>query len=237
MKLEALVAEFIGTFTLIFVGVGAIAVAGDTVNAHSGLVGIALAHGLAIAVMVSATAAVSGGHLNPAVTFGALLGGKIKPIPAVGYVIAQCLGAIAAALLIQRAMPLILLQDPKISLGLPALGHFNIAPGKVELVTPWMGVLMEAVLTFFLVFVVFGTGIDRRGPKVGGLFIGLVIVMDILIGGPITGAAMNPARHLGPAVVSSIYDNTWVYWVGPLLGGGLAGLVYKYVMEADLPKA
>jgi aquaporin TIP len=236
MKLEALVAEFIGTFTLIFVGVGAIA-AGAAGGVDSGLVGAALAHGLAIAVMVSATAAVSGGHLNPAVTFGALVGGKIKPVAAVGYVIAQCLGGIAAAMLLYRAMPPDLLRQ--VNLGLPALQDVHlISGGKTSVfhVTPVMGVVMEAVLTFFLVFVVFGTGIDRRGPKVGGLFIGLVIVMDILIGGPITGAAMNPARHLGPAVVSGLYDHTWVYWVGPLLGGGLAGLVYKYVMEADLPK-
>ena len=219
MNLKALVAEFIGTFTLIFVGVGAIA-ANQMVDGESGLVGIALAHGLAIAVMVSATGAISGGHLNPAVTFGALLGRKIDIVNAIGYVIAQCVGAVAAAFLIKQVFSAAILGA--VNLGTPLPG-----PG----ITNSQVLITEIVLTFFLVFVVFGTAIDPRGPKCGGLFIGLTVALDILVGGPISGAAMNPARFLGPALLSDNMAYCWMYWVGPLIGGGLAGLLYTNVLE------
>lgn len=221
MNARALIAEFVGTFTLIFIGVGAIAMNGFT-GGDSGLVGVALAHGLAIAVMVSATAAVSGGHLNPAVTFGALVGRKISILNAIGYIVAQCAGAIAAAMLLPFVMPAGLLEAVKF--GTPLL---NVEKG----VTPMMGMILEGVLTFFLVFVVFGTGIDKRAPKVGGLFIGLTITMDILFGGPLTGGAINPARHLGPALVGGLWDNAWVYWAGPMAGGLVAGLVYHLILD------
>lgn len=221
MKTKALIAEFIGTFALIFIGVGAITAnyitKGET---EVNLVAIALAHGLTIAVMVSATAAVSGGHLNPAVTFGAWIGGKINLKDGLGYIVFQCLGAIFAASLIQLAIPLETLDA--VGMGTPSLGKG---------VTPIMGVVMEFILTFFLVFVVFGTAMDKRAPQVGGLFIGLTVALDILAGGPITGAAMNPARHLGPALVGGGLQNVWLYWVAPLAGGGAAALVYYYFLE------
>jgi MIP family channel proteins len=219
MNVRPLVAEFIGTFALIFVGVGAIAVDGIT-HGGAGLVGIALAHGLTIAVMVSATAAISGGHLNPAVTIAALVGGKIDARGALGYILAQCAGAIFAAFMITLAIPAPALAA--VNMGTPALGA-GIGLGQ--------GLVTEAVLTFFLAFVVYGTAIDQRAPKVGGLFIGLTVTLDILVGGPITGAAMNPARHLGPALLGGGLDNLWLYWVGPLIGGALAGLVYHNVLE------
>jgi MIP family channel proteins len=219
MNVRPLVAEFIGTFALIFVGVGAIAVDGIT-HGGAGLVGIALAHGLTIAVMVSATAAISGGHLNPAVTIAALVGGKIDARGALGYILAQCAGAIFAAFMITLAIPAPALAA--VNMGTPALGA-GIGLGQ--------GLVTEAVLTFFLAFVVYGTAIDQRAPKVGGLFIGLTVTLDILVGGPITGAAMNPARHLGPALLGGGLDNLWLYWVGPLIGGVLAGLVYHNVLE------
>lgn len=220
MNARPLVAEFIGTFALIFVGVGAIAADG-IMHGASGLIGIALAHGLTIAVMVSATAAVSGGHLNPAVTIAALVGGKIDALGALGYILAQCSGAIAAAFLITLAIPAPALAA--VNMGTPALG-----PG----VGIGQGLVTEAVLTFFLAFVVYGTAIDQRAPKVGGLFIGLTVTLDILVGGPITGAAMNPARHLGPALLGGGLNNLWLYWVGPMIGGALAGLVYHKVLES-----
>ena len=219
MNFKPLIAEFIGTFTLIYVGVGAIA-ADQMSGGAAGLTGIALAHGLAIAVMVSATAAISGGHLNPAVTFGALLGKKIALPTAISYVIAQCLGAIVAAAVIVISVPASTLDVT--SMGTPALGNG---------VSASMGLITEIVLTFFLVFVVYGTAIDGRAPKVGGLFIGLTVALDILMGGPISGGAMNPARHLGPALLSGHWENTWIYWVGPLVGGGLAGIVYHNTLE------
>ena len=217
--MKAYIAEFVGTFTLIFVGVGAIA-ADFMSGGAAGLTGIALAHGLAVAVMVSATAAISGGHINPAVTIAALVAKKIEAGKAAGYIISQCLGAIVAALVIKLAVPAAALSA--VNMGTPALGAG---------VTVTQALVTEIVLTFFLVFVVFGTAIDSRAPKVGGLFIGLTVTLDILMGGPISGAAMNPARHLGPALLGGGLSNIWIYWVGPVVGGVLAALVYHNTLE------
>jgi aquaporin Z len=219
MNRKALVAEFISTFALVFVGIGAIAVDNMT-GGRSGLVGIALAHGLIIAVMVSATMAISGGHINPAVTIGAWVAGKIDTNNAIGYVIAQCLGAVVAAFLIKLAVPVDALSA--VAMGTPVLGN-GITIGQ--------GLLTEIILTFFLMFAVYGTAIDRRAPKVGGLFIGLTVTVDILMGGPISGAAMNPARHLGPALMGGPTEHIWLYWVGPIAGAVLAALVYKKMFE------
>jgi aquaporin Z len=221
MNRKALVAEFIGTFALIFVGVGAIT-ADYMTGGGLGLTGIAVAHGLTIAVMVSATAATSGGHLNPAVTIGALVGRKIDASNAIAYIIAQCLGGIVAAVMVMLAMPSDALEA--VRLGTPGLG-VGISAGQ--------GLITEIVLTFFLVFVVYGTAIDPRAPKVGGLFIGLTVALDILMGGPISGAAMNPARHLGPALLDGDLENLWIYWVGPLIGGALAAVVYTRGVQKD----
>lgn len=215
---KAFVAEFIGTFTLVFIGIGAIAMATD---GSAGLLAIALAHGLALAVMISATAAVSGGHLNPAVSFGLWIAGKLPISSLIGYVIAQVLGALAATTLILVAIPE---QVRAVSLGTPALAD-GVGIGSA--------IILEAILTFFLVFTVYGTAVDRRAPKVGGLFIGLSVTMGILVAGPLTGGALNPARHLGPALVAGgeFLGQAWLYWVGPLLGGALAALVYRRVLE------
>ncbi len=219
ISFKPLVAEFIGTFTLIFIGVGSIAA--DYISGGKlGLTGIALAHGLAIAVMVSATAAVSGGHLNPAVTIGLWFVQKINSTNAIAYVIAQCLGAIFAALLIKGAIPAAVLTA--VSMGTPALGTGISANA---------GLLTEIVLTFFLVFVVYGTGVDVRAPKCGGLFIGLTVALDILMGGPISGAAMNPARYIGPALLGGGLQNWWIYIVGPICGGILAAAIYRSHLE------
>ncbi len=205
------VAEFVGTFTLIFIGVGAI-------YNDPGLLGVALAHGLAIAVMVSATGGISGGHLNPAVTFGVLLGGKIGLKDSLAYWVAQLAGGAAAGFLL-----LCLLGDnPQSATSIVAKGTPNLGEG-----VSWSkGIVIEAVLTFFLVFVVYGSAVDARAPKIGGLAIGLTVALDILFGGPLTGAAMNPARTFGPALASGQWANHAVYWIGPLLGGGAAGLIY-----------
>ena len=210
---QKLLAEFIGTFALIFIGVSSICV-------NAGLVGIALAHGLTIAVMVTAMGYISGGHYNPAVTFGVLLGGKIKIGDALSYMIVQLCGGISGALLAKAILPASMTEA--VMLGTPMLGQ---GIGAIA------GIKIEAILTFFLVLVVFGTAVDPRAPKLGGLLIGLTITLDILAGGPLTGASMNPARTFGPAAVGGYWDNHIVYWVGPLVGGALAGLVYKYVFE------
>jgi len=219
MNGRALIAEFVGTFALIFIGVGAIA-ANSAAGDGGSLVGVALAHGLTIAVMVAATAAISGGHLNPAVTMGALVTKKIDAMNAVGYIIAQCLGAVVAAALIKVALPDAILHG--VGMGTPTLAG-DVSAGK--------GILIEAVLTFFLMFVIYGTAIDPRGPGPAPLFIGLTIALDILVGGPFTGGAMNPARHLGPALLGGGGRDIAVYWIGPVSGAVLAALLYHHLLE------
>lgn len=220
MNIKPLVAEFIGTFTLIFAGVGAIAIGAD-------LVGVALAHGIALAVMITAVAAVSGGHLNPAVTIGLWAAGKFPAGKILGYLIAQVAGAFVAAILIKLCLPA---ETVVAGTGTPALAA-GVGVGAA--------ILLEAVLTFFLVFTVLGTAVDKRAPKLGGLLIGLSVTMGILVAGPITGAALNPARHLGPALLAggSFLGQFWIYWVGPVLGGIVAGAVYKAFIEAPEGKA
>src|SRR2546422_11272114 len=211
-------AEFIGTFALIFVGVGAI-------YHNAGLLAIAFAHGLTIAVMVSATGGISGGHLNPAVTFGLLVGGKVDFRTTIAYWISQLAGASVAGFLL-----LFLFTNQVDPQKGGSLASAIVAGGTPDLaakgVSGLQGVLIEAILTFFLVFVVYGTVVDARAPRIGGLAIGLTVTLDILFGGPFTGAAMNPARTFGPALASGHWANQWIYWVGPLLGGALAVIVY-----------
>jgi len=218
--LKQCVAELIGTFALIFIGVGAIH--NNEPAAGMGLLGVALAHGLTIAVMVSATGGISGGHLNPAVTFGLLVGGKMKPANALAYWVAQLAGGAAAGFLLVGMFGL--RGKAIVAGGTPDLGT-NVSPG--------LGIVVELVLTFFLVFVVYGSAVDARAPKIGGLAIGLTVALDILFGGPLSGAAMNPARTFGPALASGHWNNHYVYWVGPLLGGALAGLIYGRFLIKD----
>ena len=216
-KLRPCIAEFIGTFALIFVGIGAIKTAGDDVLM------VALAHGLTIAAFVSATMHISGGHLNPAVTFGLVCGGHMSVPDAIRYWIAQLLGGTAAALIV-----LGLFDRAVVEAGTPKLAGT---------LSPMDGIIVEAILTFFLVFVVHGTGVDERGRRVAGLAIGSTVTLDILFGGPLTGAAMNPARVFGPAVAANFWSAHYVYWLGPLIGGGLAGLVYRVFIERTPARA
>lgn len=223
---NALIAEIAGTFMFFFVGIGAAATidrAGAGVDTAAGLVVVALAHGVVLAVMVSALAAVSGGHFNPAVTFGVWLAGQIPGRRAVSYILAQLIGGLAAAWALRAAFP------PAVS---PNLGRPTVGEG----VDPAVALAIEAVLTLVLLTAVFGTAIDPRGPKVGGLAIGLAVAADILMGGPLTGAAMNPARWFAPAAVTGVWDFSWVWIVGPLIGAGAAALVYRFFFlpEADL---
>jgi len=214
----ALVAEAIGTFLFFFVGAGSV-VLGDYLTAHGGtgpgLVGVALAHGLALAVLVSALGAVSGGHLNPAVTLAVWIMGKISPMRSALYVVAQLMGALAAGL----ALKAVFADSWRASnIGTPALGAG---------ISPVAGIGIEAVLTALLVLAVIGTAVDARAPKIGGLAIGLAVAADILVGGPLTGAAMNPARWFGPAVAAGAYAHWYVWWIGPAIGATVAALIYR----------
>src|SRR5437764_9027393 len=207
-------AEFIGTFALVFVGGGAI-ITSPLLSSQVTLVNVALAHGIILAILVTATMRISG-HLNPAVTAGFLAVGRIEPMMAVIYWIAQFTGAIIAAYALKALFPTNIVEATH-------LGGQAIS-SDISLI---QAIFLEAIATFFLVFVVFGTAVDPRAPKLGGFAIGLTVAADILAIGPLTGASMNPARSFGPAVASGIFEGQAVYWIGPILGGIAAALLYE----------
>ena len=209
-------AEFIGTAALIFIGAGSI-IMNQYTGGGVGLVGIALAHGLTIAVMVSCVGHISGGHLNPAVTAAFLATGRMSPREGAGYIGAQLSGGIFGALLLKHCFPAAAV----------AAANFG-TPLLAEGVSVSAGIMIELILTFLLVFTVFATAVDPQGAfkSIAGYGIGTIITIDILAGGPLTGASMNPARTFGPAVAGHIWTHHLVYWIGPVAGGVLAGLLY-----------
>jgi MIP family channel proteins len=211
------IAEFVGTFALVFVGGGAIMMANHTSN-PAGLLSVALAHGLILALMVSATMNVSGGQLNPAVTIGLLVARRITPNVAVIHIVAQLAGALVAAYALKATMPGAL---------------FAAANGGGQMlssdITQAQGILLEAIATFFLMFVIYGTAVNPDAPKIGGLAIGLTIAADILAIGPLTGASMNPARSFGPAIASGVYSGLLVvYFLGPIIGAIAGAMTWEF---------
>lgn len=209
-------AEFIGTFALVFVGGASIMIARDT-NSPSGLIGIALAHGLILAVMVSALMRVSG-HFNPAITLGFLAARRIEVSMAGVYILGQFIGAIAGAYVLKLTFPFTL---------------FEVTRGGGQAialqVTGGQAFILEAVATFFLAIVVFGTAVDPKAPPLGGLAIGFVVAADILAIGPLTGASMNPARSFGPAVASGVFEAQVIFFLAPITGAVAAALLYEYL--------
>jgi len=213
-SVPALVAEAVGTFLFFFIAAGAaLIVTGDPAAA---LLVVALAHGVVLAVLVSSLGAVSGGHFNPAVTLGLWIAGKIDPVRGLAYMAAQLLGGAAAGFALAAFFG-------SVSGAVPALGQG---------VDAMEGIALEAIMTSVLLFAVFGTAVDPRGPKIGGLAIGLAVAVDILFGGTLTGAAMNPARWFGPALAAGAFDNWYVWWIGPFLGAAVAALLYRFVFAA-----
>jgi len=211
-------AESLATFGFVFLGVGAV-VAGFFPGVSYGLLGIALVHGLAIAVMISATMAISGGHVNPAVTVGLLVARRIPARQAAAYIVAQLIGATLAAFAIKGILPSHVVRSAAV--GTPVIANS---------ITLTQAILLEAVLTFFLVSAVFGTCVNPDAPRIGGLGVGLVIFADIMVGGAMTGAMMNPARAFGPAVASGVWTGHMVYWVGPIIGAVIAGLLWDRLL-------
>ena len=221
---QKVLAELIGTFFFFLFGIGAIPAALLTGSAQTpaayniGFLYIALAHGLALAVAISALGHISGGHFNPAVTAGMLVAGRITPLLAIMYVLAQIIGGIGSCLALVYLLPRNVWEQ--FGLGTPDLSAAATA----------QGIFVEAVLTFFLVLVVFGTAVDRRAANLGGFAIGLAVALGIMIASPLGAGVMNPARAFAPAAVSGLWSTSqFVFWIGPLIGGIAAGLLYNFV--------
>lgn len=223
--LRSLAAELVGTALFVFLGAGSVVINSGTPGGL-GPTGVALAHGVGMAIIVSATMSISGGHINPAVSFAVWVARKIDGRTAGLYVIAQLIGALVGAALVKGLLP-------------PAAVKLTSAgvPMLAASVTFWQGVWIEAVLTFFLVSAVFGTAVSPQAPAIGGFGIGLAIFVGALVGGPLTGAAMNPARAFGPAVIAFELHGHAVYWIGPLLGALVAGVLWKEVLLPRDPAA
>jgi aquaporin Z len=215
-----LLAEFIGTFALIFIGAGAAAVIGEGVGLP-GLVAIAFAHGLTVMAFAFAYGSVSGGHFNPCVTVGVLAAGAMRAGEAAGYIVSQLIGGIVGAFLLRAV-----LGGAATDLGTPALAH-NLALGATTLtVTPWAGFVIEAVLAFFLVTVVLSTAVAGRAGNLAPLAIGMTLTLNIIMGGALTGAAFNPARAFGPMVATGNFSDAWLYLAAPIVGAIVAAILH-----------
>ncbi len=226
--IRPLIAEFLGPFALVLIGAGSIMTAKTQGFSDGGtLLLVALAHGLAIGLMIAAAGHISGGHYNPAVTIGLWLGGKIGAMKSVGYIVAQLAGAVVAAAVLHLIFPEAIRDATK--LGVPQINYAGDADGII--VGRSHALILEVIMTFFLMYVIYGVAVDTRGAHaIAPLAIGLTITMDILLGGPLTGAAMNPARHFGPALVQGEWKDAWLYWVGPIIGAALAAIVQAYIL-------
>jgi aquaporin Z len=226
-----LLAEFIGTFSFVFIGAGAAAVVGDGVGLP-GIAAVAFAHGLTIMAFAFAYGSVSGGHMNPAVTVGVLAVGAMRPGEAIGYILSQLIGGVAGALLLRA-----ILGSTATGLGTPALAH-NLVLGATSLtITPAAGFMIEGVLAFFLVTVVLSTAVAGRAGNLAPAAIGMTLTFNILMGGALTGAPFNPARALGPMVATGNFSDAWLYLTAPIAGaivaaalhGGLARLAHEQI--------
>lgn len=214
-------AEFLGTALFVFIGAGSVVANAMTAGGVTPL-GIALAHGVGMAILISSLMGISGGHLNPAVSLGVFVAGRIDGRTLGRYVLAQLAGGIAGAALLKVLFASTAVRA--VTAGAPQLS-LNI--GFVQ------GIAIEAAFTFFLVSAVFGTAVSSEAPKIGGFGIGLAIFVSALVVGGLTGAALNPARAFGPALVAWSFHSQAVYWIGPLAGGALAGWVWRVLL---LPK-
>ncbi|MFN7941747.1 MAG: aquaporin [Thermoanaerobaculia bacterium] len=208
---QALTAEFVGTFALVFVGAGAGAIGAG------GLVGVALAHGLTVLAFAYAFGHLSGTHVNPAVTVGVWAAGRMAAGRALSYVVFQCMGGVAAALALRWV-----LGGATSGLGRGALAA-NVTPGA--------GWFLEALLAFFLVTVVLNAAISGKAGDLAGVAIGFTLTLNILVGGPLTGAIFNPARALGPMVATGDFTQMALYLIAPLVGGAAAAALYRGVLD------
>jgi len=214
--IRPLAAEFIGTFFFVFVGCAVVVLAG---SGDIGLTGVAFAHALALAVGITMVMPISGGHLNPAVTFAVWMAGRIEGGRAAGYVVSQLAAAALAALAVRQLYPLDAVAASGVGVPRTAAG-----------ISITSAIMLEALLTALLVSAVFGTAVSSHAPRVGGFAIGLTLLPAIVVAGPLTGAALNPARAFGPALVAGDWHMHLAYWIGPLLGAAVAALLWAKVL-------
>ncbi len=227
---QKLIIEALGAFALCFFSIGAV-----ILTQGQDIVAIGLATGLAIGIMVAAGGHISGGHYNPAITLGVLATKRISVPDAVGYIVAQVVGAILGAGAVTLAY--LDVDRNRVGLGIPAVGTSLVADPQVNL-SVWNALAMEAILTFFLVLVVFGTAVDKRsiGRWIAPWAIGITIAIGNMAGVAVSGAAMNPIRWVGPAVIQQDWANAWVWIVGPIIGGIVAALLYDmFLMDKSAP--
>lgn len=215
--MKAILAEGIATFAFVFLGTGAVVsafLAGGGLNGAT-LAAIAAAHGLAILLLVAAFGRISGAHINPAVSFALMVTGKTGIAKGIAYIVFQCIGAAAASLLLMSIVP----DAVEGGLGANSLDNGISTSGAF---------ILEAVLTFFLVWVIFSVAVDKKGPgfPIAPVAIGLTVLVAYLVTIPFTGVSLNPARTFGPALATGEFANHWIYWAAPLLGGALAAITY-----------
>ncbi|XP_046406867.1 aquaporin AQPAe.a-like [Ischnura elegans] len=225
---RALVAECLGTFFLVLVACGSTS-SGWSEDYAPSVLHIALCFGLTVATMVQVTGHVSGGHINPAVTVGLLVSGQVTILRALLYILAQCVGALAGAGILKAITPS----------EIAALGLGSVSLGRS--VTAGQGLVIEALITAVLVFVVHAvcdlsseetSGCSTVAASPGPLVIGLAVGTCHLLAVPYTGSGMNPARSLGPAALAGNWDHHWVYWIGPIIGAALSAIIYKYMLKS-----
>jgi MIP family channel proteins len=220
-----LLAEFIGTFALIFIGAGAAAVVGDGAGL-SGIAAIALAHGLTVMAFAFAYGSVSGGHFNPAVTVAVLAAGAMRAGEAAGYIVSQLVGGVLGALVLRAV-----LGGTETGLGTPMLAHDLVLGATSVTVSPWAGYVIEALLGFFLATVVLSTAVAGRAGSLAPLAIGVTLTLNIIMGGPLTGAAFNPARALGPMVATGNFADAWLYLTAPVVGAIVAAILHTGIVR------
>jgi MIP family channel proteins len=215
---RSLIAEFLGTFTLVFIGAFAVTVTGYQ-DANANVAVPALAHGLILVALAFAYGPISGGHFNPAVTVGMLVGGKIDAVKAIAYIVVQLVAGIAAAFVLSFIL------GPGTNYGVTkgALTDTNLLNASI----------FEAFLTFFLVSTIYQTAVHGRAGSVAAIAIGFTLAACILAGGYHTGASLNPARTLGPALVARDLSYVPLYTVAQLIGGAAAGLIHSYLLRKD----
>ena len=216
-----LLAEFIGTFAFVFIGAGAAAVVGTGAGLN-GIAAIAFAHGLTIMVFAFAYGGLSGAHFNPAVTIGVLAARAMTLAEAIGYIISQVVAAACAAFLLRAV-----LGGVATGLGRPELAQGVVLGATTLTITPEAGFVIEAALAFFLVIVVLTTAVARSAGNLAPLAIGMTLTLNILMGGPLTGAPFNPARALGPMIATDNFTNAWLYVIAPIVGALVAALIHK----------